>query len=76
MNQPSVRAQVITRRTYNRPKDEEGTIFESWEETVDRVIGHQEWLWNRAQGGKVYEESMWEELEELRGLMPWLKSTT
>jgi len=45
-NLPSLRAQVITRRTYNRPLIEGG--FESWEQTVDRVIGHQSWLWNRA----------------------------
>lgn len=45
---PSTRAQVITRRTYNRPKDTEGTTFETWEETVDRVIDHQMWLWQRA----------------------------
>lgn len=44
----STRAQIITRRTYNRPKDEAGNEFESWKETVDRVIGHQEWLWTRA----------------------------
>lgn len=43
--QPSIRAQVITRRTYNRPTD---TGFESWEDTVDRVISHQAWLWERA----------------------------
>lgn len=42
----SVRAEVITRRTYNRPL-EDGS-FETWEQTVDRVIGHQRWLWERA----------------------------
>ena len=35
----STRANVVTRRTYNRPK-EDGT-FETWEETVDRVVDHQ-----------------------------------
>lgn len=45
---PSIRAQIITRRTYCRPKNEEGTEFESWEEVVDRVISHQRWLWERA----------------------------
>lgn len=48
MTQPSIRAQIITRRTYCRPKNEEGTEFESWEEVVDRVISHQRWLWERA----------------------------
>ena len=48
MNQPSTRAQVITRRTYNRPTSDDGTQFETWEETVARVIDHQQWLWERA----------------------------
>lgn len=50
MNDLSVRAQVITRRTYNRPLNDEGTVFETWEQTVDRVIDHQRWLWERAAG--------------------------
>lgn len=62
MKQPSLRAQVITRRTYNRPTD---TGFESWEQTVDRVIGHQAWLWNRASP----DNNNLDELMELRGLM-------
>jgi ribonucleoside-triphosphate reductase len=44
----STRAQVITRRTYNRPTSDDGKQFESWAETVARVIDHQEWLWTRA----------------------------
>ena len=48
MNNISTRAQVVTRRTYNRPLNTEGTEFETWEETVDRVIGHQRFLWERA----------------------------
>jgi hypothetical protein len=44
----STRAQIVTRRTYNRPLNEEGTVFETWEETVERVISHQKWLWERA----------------------------
>ena len=61
--EPSLRAQLITRRTYNRPKDELGKDFETWEETVGRVIGHQEWLWNRSGTADLAE------LEELRALM-------
>ena len=61
---PSLRAQVITRRTYNRPLPEGG--FESWEQTVDRVIGHQAWLWARATG---FCPSQGTELDELRQLM-------
>ncbi len=52
----STRAQVITRRTYNRPKNDEGTIFESWKETVERVIGHQKFLWERAKTHKLMPE--------------------
>ena len=48
MNLPSTRAQVITRRTYNRPTSDDGKKFETWQETVARVIDHQEWLWTRA----------------------------
>lgn len=48
MSEPSIRAQVITRRTYNRPTDDTGKNFETWRETVDRVIGHQQWLWERS----------------------------
>lgn len=68
MKKPSVRADVITRRTYNRPKNDAGTLFESWEETVDRVIGHQKWLWERELGKEV-NKAQAEELETLRTLM-------
>jgi len=44
----STRAQVITRRTYNRPVSDDGKQFESWQDTVNRVIDHQAWLWERA----------------------------
>ena len=44
MNKPSVRAQVITRRTYNRPLDDKDEAYETWEQTVGRVIDHQNWL--------------------------------
>lgn len=65
---PSTRAQVITRRTYNRPLDEAGSVFETWEQTVARVIEHQKWLWARAKKtGLTLAE--YDELEELRQLM-------
>lgn len=63
---PSLRAQLITRRTYNRPKAD-GT-FETWKETVNRVIGHQRWLWERALGSFLTEEQE-AELDELNQLM-------
>ena len=64
---PSLRAQVITRRTYNRPLNENGTEFETWEQTVDRVIGHQEWLWQRQHG--PLDLPRIRELNELRQLL-------
>lgn len=63
MNNASLRSQLITRRTYNRPLDDAGKVFETFEQTVDRVIGHQAWLWNRV--GKANHK----ELEELRQLL-------
>ena len=74
MNAPSTRARVVTRRTYNRPKDETGTVFETWEETVDRVIDHQRWLWERAKGGLLANAER-EELHELHQLMMDRKAT-
>jgi len=70
----STRANVITRRTYNRPLDDDGTVFETWEETVGRVIGHQQWLWERAKG-VVLTTAELSELEELRELMVDRKAT-
>jgi len=69
----STRANVVTRRTYNRPK-EDGT-FEVWSETVDRVIEHQQWLWERAKGDKLNAEER-AELVELQDLMLARKATT
>ena len=68
----STRANVVTRRTYNRPK-EDGT-FETWEETVDRVIDHQQWLWERAKGNTL-DMSEIVELGNLRTLMLERKAT-
>lgn len=68
MTKPSVRAEIITRRTYNRPKNEEGTVFETWEQTVDRVISHQEWLWSRSVDRDLNNKEIIE-LESLRNLM-------
>lgn len=68
---PSLRAQLITRRTYNRPTDDSGKNFETWQETVSRVIGHQAWLWKRALGTPTQPlpNAAYEELEELQTLM-------
>ena len=68
----STRAQVVTRRTYNRPKDD-GT-FETWQETISRVIGHQRWLWERAKGAPL-DLAQSAELLELERLMLERKAT-
>lgn len=70
-----IRASVVTRRTYNRPLNDEGTKFETWEMTVDRVINHQAWLWERAKKEPLNQGDRGE-LEELRELMLNRKATT
>jgi ribonucleoside-triphosphate reductase len=68
----STRAEIVTRRTYNRPKADGS--FETWEDTVNRVIDHQRWLWERAKTKRWHNEiqkltkEQEEELEELRVL--------
>lgn len=59
----STRAQIIKRRTYNRPK-KDGT-YESWYETVGRVIQHQRFLWERAKKQPLDTTEIYE-LEQLR----------
>ena len=71
----STRANMVTRRTYNRPLNDEGTVFETWEQTVARVIEHQEWLWERAKGEDLSIEEL-AELQELYDLMVERKATT
>ena len=65
----STRAQIITRRTYNRPLNSEGTEFETWEQTIGRVISHQKWLWERAKGETRLTSDEWNELAELQTLL-------
>src|ERR1700760_1506798 len=49
MTQPmSARALAIFQRTYSRPL--EGGGHETFEQTIDRVIQHQRWLWHRVVG--------------------------
>lgn len=64
----STRAAVITRRTYNRPLNDAGTVFETWSQTVERVIDHQHWLWERALGRDLVDVE-YAELYELEQLM-------
>lgn len=68
MTAVSTRAQVITRRTYNRPTSDDGKQFETWQETVARVIDHQEWLWQRAVGRDLNDVE-YAELYDLEQLM-------
>ena len=65
---PSTRAQVITRRTYNRPTSDDGKQFETWQDTVARVIDHQQWLWERAAGRDLNDQE-YAELYDLEQLM-------
>jgi ribonucleoside-triphosphate reductase len=65
---PSVRAQFVHRRTYLRPLNEEGDLFETPDEAMDRVVGHQRWLWE-TQLQRALNEGEEDELHELRGLM-------
>jgi hypothetical protein len=67
---PSTRAQVITRRTYNRPVVGESSEnkFETWEQTVDRVIDHQRWLWTRAARVIKLTDAQESELQLLRSI--------
>ena len=82
----STRAQVITRRTYNRPLTDDGKVFETWEQTVARVIDHQQWLWQRAVGrdlndvefAELYdlEQLMLDRKVSMSGRSLWLGGTT
>lgn len=58
------RADVLMRRTYNRPLNDAGTIFETWHQTRTRVMSHQRWLWETELGGSL-NVAMETELAEL-----------
>lgn len=65
----STRAEIVTRRTYNRPLEEDENKFETWAQTVSRVIDHQEWLWIRAKGDQELTDLEYAELYDLERLM-------
>lgn len=67
MVKQSIRAQLVERRTYLRPLDSNGETFETPEQSWDRVIAHQRWLWERAKGGQLTHEEE-AELAELKQL--------
>ena len=53
----SARSEAITRRTYNRPLDDDGSKFETWEQTVRRShFDHHVKLWEGAGGRVDYDE--------------------
>jgi ribonucleoside-triphosphate reductase len=60
----STRADIITRRTYSRPLVDGGDEFETWDDTCQRVIAHQAWLWERALTHKDYPEYPLHDLSE------------
>lgn len=72
--QPSIRAQIIERRTYLRPLNEAGTLFETPEQALQRQMAHQRWLWTRAQG-RPLSPAQEAELTELADLIRQRKVT-
>jgi ribonucleoside-triphosphate reductase len=58
----STRADIITRRTYCRPLED--NEFENWDDICQRVIMHQAWLWERALTYKEYPEMPLHDLSE------------
>ena len=62
------RADVVVRRTYARPHDDDETRFETWTEICERVAKHQLWLWERAKGSDLDANEI-AELEEFKQLM-------
>lgn len=68
MTKPTPRAMATALRTYHRPVREGEPLLESWDQVVSRVIDHQRWLWERAQGRNLNQAET-RELEELRRLI-------
>lgn len=68
MSDWSVRANIVYRRSYSRPLNEFSTEFETWPQTVSRVIRHQAWLWERAKGMNLSNAEL-AELAELHDLI-------
>lgn len=64
MSFKDARAEIVHRRTYSRPLNEEIGLFETLEETTDRIIEHQQWLWERALGRSLNDNEL-NELDEL-----------
>ena len=79
------RSEVVIRRTYSRPKDEDETSFESWAEICARTKEHQQWLWERSLGRALtiielaeldtFERLMLEKKISVSGRTLWLGNT-
>lgn len=68
MTKPTSRAMATALRTYHRPIQEGDSRLESWTQVVDRVISHQQWLWERALGRALNEREE-HELDQCRNLI-------
>lgn len=53
MDTLKTRSEIVIRRTYSRPLNEEETQYESWNDICMRVQDHQKWLWERALGREL-----------------------
>jgi ribonucleoside-triphosphate reductase len=83
----STRSRIVEQRTYLRPINDEGNLFETFEQSIERMIEHQRWLWERAKAGmhKDPVTHQWDltpldleeeaELDELRELLLQRKVT-
>jgi len=60
MSFADTRSEIVHRRTYSRPIDEDRGVFETLEQTTDRIIEHQRWLWERALGRSLNSEEEFE----------------
>ncbi len=63
---PTLRAEIISRRTYQRQKPDK--TYESFEEVVERCVKHQTWLWERELKRNLNPTEL-QELDKIRKLM-------
>lgn len=68
MTCPTPYAAVIAYSSYHRPNQSERGAYENWPQVVERVIGHQRWLWERVLGRHLNEREE-DELDELKLLI-------
>lgn len=68
MTCPTPYAAAIAHCSYHRPIQNEWGTYENWSQVVERVMGHQRWLWERALGRHLNEKEE-DELDELKVLI-------